>query len=127
MELKVYYEDTDAGGVVYYANYLRYFERARTEYLQERGISLLDYHSQGILFPVVRLEIDYKSPARYGELLEIGTRMTHLSRASFTLEHTIKSKSDQRVIVWGITRIACLNKSGRPVKLPAELKSTIIS
>ncbi|MDI6792059.1 MAG: hotdog domain-containing protein [bacterium] len=98
--------------------------------LQEiRELSLLealsDYHSQGTLFPVVRVEIDYKSPAGYGEILEIETKLTNLSRASFTLEHTVKSKSDPRLIVQGITRIACLNKSGRPIRLPPELKAMV--
>jgi acyl-CoA thioester hydrolase len=59
MEIRIYYEDTDAGGVVYYANYLRYLEQGRTEYLRERGLSVRELHDQGYLIPVIHLEMDY--------------------------------------------------------------------
>ena len=71
LEVKMYYEDTDCGGVVYHANYLRYFERARTEFFAERGILIRDFMEQGIIFVVVRAEVDFESPARYGDILSI--------------------------------------------------------
>ena len=64
MEVRIYYEDTDAGGVVYHANYLRYMERARTEFLRERGMSVQEMHDRGIIFPVVAMDISYRAPAR---------------------------------------------------------------
>ncbi len=66
MEIRIYYEDTDCGGVVYYANYLKYFERARTDYLEQRGLSVAQLMKEGTVFMVVHAEINYKSPARYG-------------------------------------------------------------
>jgi acyl-CoA thioester hydrolase len=71
MEIKVYYEDTDCGGVVYYANYLKYFERARTEYLETRGCSIADWMQRGVVFVVVHAEAHYYSAGRYGETLTI--------------------------------------------------------
>src|SRR5512138_3748159 len=85
MEFRIYYEDTDAGGVVYHANYLGYFERARTEFFRERGVSVRDLHDQGSIFPVIRLEIDYKAPARLDDLVRIETEVLEVGRISFTL------------------------------------------
>ena len=68
-KVKIYYEDTDAGGVVYYANYLHYMERARTEFLLEKGIDVSEYHNRGYLFAVVHVDISYKKPARHGEII----------------------------------------------------------
>jgi tol-pal system-associated acyl-CoA thioesterase len=82
MDVKIYYEDTDCGGVVYYANYLRYMERARTEYLASRGYSVKTLMDQGTIFMVFRVEIDYKAPARYGDTIEIETWVTDVTRAT---------------------------------------------
>ena len=73
--MKVYYEDTDAGGVVYYANYLRFMERARTEYLAELGVSVSELHDQGRLLVVTHVDISYRHPARLGENLEVTTEV----------------------------------------------------
>ena len=84
-ELRMYYEDTDAGGVVYYANYLRYLERGRTEYLRERGFSVRGLQGKGYLIPVMRLEIDYLSPAVLDDLIRVDTTVLEISGATFTL------------------------------------------
>ena len=76
MEVRVYYEDTDCGGVVYYANYLRYIERARTEYLREREVDLVTLMEGGIIFVVRSVQVGYKSSARYNDLLSIDTELT---------------------------------------------------
>jgi acyl-CoA thioester hydrolase len=81
MEIKIYYEDTDCGGVVYYANYLKYFERARTHYLEERGLSVAGLMKEGTVFVVVHAEVDYRSPARYGDWLVIETVVSENGRA----------------------------------------------
>ena len=73
MNVKIYYEDTDCGGVVYYANYLKYFERARTEYLLSHGISVAELQQQGIYFLVTHAEVFYRSAAHYGETLHVDT------------------------------------------------------
>ena len=73
MDIRIYYEDTDCGGGVYYGNYLKYFERARTQYLEERGLSVAGLMKEGTVFVVVHAEVDYRSPARYGDRLIIET------------------------------------------------------
>ena len=101
MEVKIYYEDTDCGGVVYYANYLKYFERARTDYLERRGLSVPQLAAEGTIFMVIRAELDYKSPARLGETLAIETTFSENGKASFLFSHVIREKLSGRVIVEG--------------------------
>ncbi|MDH4099593.1 MAG: YbgC/FadM family acyl-CoA thioesterase [Nitrospirota bacterium] len=124
MEIRIYYEDTDCGGVVYYANYLRYFERARTEYLRERGVSVSDYMEQGTLFVVAHAELDYLSPGRYNEVLVISTTLT-LGRASLEFAHEICEKTTGRPVVKGKAVLVCVNNAGRPVKLPPEMRESL--
>ncbi len=125
MQLKVYYEDTDAGGVVYYANYLKYFERARTEYLLNLGIDILYYIRKNILFTVVKVMVDYKSPARYGDLLEVGTELITLSKASFELRNIVKNAKNGNLLVCGVVEMACLNEKGKPGRLPEEFAAKL--
>lgn len=121
MEIRVYYEDTDCGGVVYYANYLKYFERARTEFLRDRGQPLTDYMKKGIEFIVVRAEVDYRFPARYNDVLDITTTVSEIARASFIMEYTVLRKEDGKLLASGMTRLACINKNGKPVRIPDGL------
>ena len=122
MEFRIYYKDTDAGGVVYYANHLRFFEMARTEYMRDLGISIEDYINNGTLFMVVHAELDYKSPARYGDVLSITTQVAELKRASFTFQHQIKNQATKRLIATGNTRLCCVNEQGKVQLLPSELR-----
>lgn len=124
MEIRIYYEDTDCGGVVYYANYLRYFERARTEYLRERGVSVAEYMEQGILFVVAHAELDYLSPGRYNEVLMISTRLM-MGRASLEFSHEVSEKTTGRPVVKGKAVLACVNGAGRPVKVPTEIRELL--
>ena len=121
LEVKIYYEDTDCGGVVYHANYLRYFERGRTEYLAERGYSIRDYMKQGIHFVVVRAEVIYESPAKYGDILIINSEIEKMKRASLEFKQTVRRKDEGGILVQGKIRVACLNNEGRPTKLPVAL------
>lgn len=77
-KIKVYYEDTDAGGVVYYGNYLRYMERARTEFLMDSGINVAEFHDAGYFFVVTHVDIKYKRPAKLGDIIEVTTEITEL-------------------------------------------------
>ena len=117
MDVRIYYEDTDCGGVVYYANYLKYFERARTHYLEERGMSIAGLMDQGTVFMVVHVEVDYRSPARYGDTLVIDTVVSDLNAASFTFAHVIRDKSSGRVIVEGSARLAATDGNGKVKRL----------
>jgi acyl-CoA thioester hydrolase len=117
IEVKIYYEDTDCGGVVYYANFLRYFERARTEYLESRGYSVATLMANGTVFVVVHAELDYQSPARYGETLVIETVISDVSRASFTFSHVVREQKSGRIIVEGAARLAVTDGTGKIKRL----------
>jgi acyl-CoA thioester hydrolase len=120
MDVKIYYEDTDCGGVVYYANYLRYMERARTEYLAEKGHSVKKLMDEGTIFMVLRVEIDYKSPARYGDTIELETWVRDVTRATMVFEHIMREKASQRIIVECRAKVVFVDPNGRPKRLPAE-------
>jgi acyl-CoA thioester hydrolase len=120
MDVKIYYEDTDCGGVVYYANYLRYMERARTEYLAARGYSVKTLMDQGTIFMVFRVEIDYKAPARYGDTIEIETWVSDVTRATMIFEHVMREKTSRRVFVECRAKVVAVDATGRPKRLPEE-------
>jgi acyl-CoA thioester hydrolase len=120
MQIRVYYEDTDCGGVVYYANFLRYFERARTEYLRERDIEVATYAVAGLLFMVSHAEVSYRSPARYNDVLDIETDVVDITRTTLTFAHDIRRVADDRLIVEGAARLVCVDERGKPRRLPEE-------
>ena len=117
MDIRIYYEDTDCGGMVYYANYLKYFERARTQYLEERGLSVAGLMKEGTVFVVVHAEVDYRSPARYGDRLIIETVVSDMTAASFTFSHVIREQESRRVVVEGLARLAAVNRNGKVKRL----------
>ncbi|MBI3609290.1 MAG: YbgC/FadM family acyl-CoA thioesterase [Nitrospirae bacterium] len=119
MTVRIYYEDTDCGGVVYYANYLRYFERARTEYLRACGIELKPWMEKGLYFVVARVEIDYKAPAHYSDLLEIETAVTGRSKASITFSHSVRDQNG-RLNADSMVILVCVS-GGRPRRIPDEI------
>lgn len=125
LPIRVYYEDTDCGGVVYYANYLKYFERGRTEFLRERGISLTECHDKGIIFVVTKAEMEYLSPGRYNDLLLLNTQLTDISKVTFTFRHTVKKEGSERELVRGTVSLASVNRDGRPVRLPEDIKQAL--
>lgn len=127
MEIKIYYEDTDCGGVVYYANYLKYFERARTEYLELRGYSVAALMKQGIVFVVVHAEADYSSPARYGETLIVETNVGDVTRAALTFSHVVREKVSGRVVVNGSARLAATDGNGKVTRLDQAMVSALQS
>ena len=120
MDVKIYYEDTDCGGVVYYANYLRYMERARTEYLASRGYSVKILMDQGTIFMVFRVEIDYKAPARYGDTIEIETWVSNVTRATMIFEHVMREKMSRRILVECRAKIVAVDENARPKRLSEE-------
>jgi len=125
MEIKIYYEDTDCGNVVYYANYLKFFERARTEYMNNHGIDLKKYHEKGIFFVVASVKVDYRSPARYGETIVDETWISEKSRASFTFKYKLMEKESRRLLVEGETRIVTVDREMKPQRLDEELISNL--
>ena len=125
MDIRIYYEDTDCGGVVYYANYLKYFERARTEYLEERGMSVAGLMKEGTVFVVVHAEVDYRSPARYGDWLVIETVVSDRTAASFTFSHVIRERESRRVIVEGLARLAATDGNGKVKRIDKAIVAVI--
>jgi len=109
--VRVYYEDTDSGGVVYYANYLKYMERARTEFLRARGFEqdqLIE--KQNIIFAVRSVQCDYKSPARFNDELIVTAEIIELKKASMLFEQKIvRSQQPNQILCQGKIRIACLH------------------
>jgi acyl-CoA thioester hydrolase len=122
--VRIYYEDTDAAGIVYYANYLKFAERARSEWLREiGGDEAKAMKASGLLFVVRRCEIDYLQPARLDELLEVATRVVGFAGATLDLEQTVR-RGDADLVVLKVT-LACLNSTGRPARLPAALRAAL--
>lgn len=115
-KIKVYYEDTDAGGVVYYGNYLRYLERARTEFFLEKGIDVAEFHYSGYFFPVTHVDIYYRKPARLGDIIEVTTEIEELRNATITVKNQI-FRNDTLLVEAHVT-LACIDKEGRPKRLP---------
>jgi acyl-CoA thioester hydrolase len=127
MLIRIYYEDTDCGGMVYYANYLKYFERARTQYLEARGLSVAWLMKEGTVFVVVHAEVDYRSPAHYGDRLSIETVVSDISAASFTFSHVIRERESQRVVVEGSARLATTDGNGKVKRLDKALVTVLRS
>lgn len=119
--IRVYYEDTDAGGVVYHSNYLNFFERARTEMLRAVGYEQDELVvNEGIIFAVRSAQVDYLNPARFNELLHVSSEVTVAKKVSFTFEQVI-TRGDE-VLCKSIIRIACLDAvSMRPKVIPENL------
>ena len=125
--LRVIYGDTDQMGVVYYANYFRYFEFARSEYFRSRGGSYRDLEREGSLLPVVEAHCDYKASARYDDLLVIRTRVSTLKRASLTFSYELfREGSFERPLCTGHTVHACIGRDGKPMRLPDTLVQLLL-
>jgi len=121
---RVYYEDTDAAGIVYYANYLKYAERARTEFLRTRGVGNRALReSAGVVFAVRRVAVEYLSPARLDDLLEVRSRITGVHGASIDAEQDVLR--DGREIVKLTLTLACVAESGRPARVPAAVVAAL--
>lgn len=122
MKIRVYYEDTDAGGVVYYGNYLRYFERGRTELFREKGLDLGEWEKTGFVFTVSGVEAFYRYPARYNDLIDMETRLIDASHASLTFSHTIRN-AEGRLLVEGTVKAVCVSiKTFKPTGMPPEVR-----
>lgn len=125
MTIRVYYEDTDAAGVVYHSNYLNYMERARTEYLREQGISVAEMAADGAVFPVVRMEIDFKAPARHDDLLDVSTVPLRVGGSSFMLRQQVLRASDQQLLVQADVTLACVSPALKARRIPTELRELL--
>ncbi len=123
MEKKIYYHDTDCGGVVYYANYLKYCEEARTEFMLNRKVNIQELFEKNILFVVKNTTINYKKPARYGDNITIDTCLKEVRNASLYFIHTIKK--DDELLVENHTKLACIDKAFRPLSIPEGIAARL--
>ena len=118
---RVIYGDTDQMGVVYYANYLRWFERGRGELLRASGIPYVAIERRGMHFPVAELSCRYFKPARYDDLIIIETRITSVSRASLTFAYRIMREAEGALLASGSTKHACVDGQGRVMRIQRDL------
>lgn len=128
--VRVYYEDTDAGGVVYYANYLKFMERARSEWLRALGVEQDALAArEGVLFVVHRANVEFRAPARFNDLLRVESRISHLGRVRITFEQRIFADSNPTSLLCaGDIEVASVKaESFRPVAIPRTVISELSS
>ena len=122
---RVRYGETDRMGVVYHANYLVYFEIGRTELVRSLGRPYSDIEEEGLLLAVVEASVRYRRPARYDEVVRIGTRVTRVSAARIAFAYELRSEDGERLLAEATTELASVDGNGRPTKLPAALRESL--
>lgn len=125
MDVRIYYEDTDAAGVVYHANYLKYFERARTEFFRDRGLSVTELAADGFVFPVVRVEMDFRAPALHDDLLSIRTFPEQMKGSSFVVRQQAVRKADGKLLVEALITLACVGPGLKARRIPAAARELL--
>ena len=130
LPVRVYYEDTDAGGVVYHANYLKFMERARTEWLRARGLEQDRIATEfGVLFAVRAMQIDFLTPARFNQALQVSAQVNKFAPASIVFEQQVRlADSDaEKPLCQAFVKVACLSVDGlRPKAIPKAIKMEIM-
>ncbi len=123
IEKRIYYHDTDCGGVVYYANYLKYLEEARTEYLLSKGFDLQKLSNKGIWFAVAKVEIEYKSPARYQDTIKILTTIEKIKYSA--MQFFQKILKNNTIISEARTVLICVSNDFKPIAIPEEIRQSL--
>jgi acyl-CoA thioester hydrolase len=120
--IRVYYENTDAGGVVYHSDYLKFFERARTEWLRSLGFEQPELRAQyGVIFVVRKIQIEYLQPARFNDLLEVKSKLVELGRSRFVFEQTLLRGKE--ALNRATVEVVCVTEGiFKPVALPARIR-----
>ena len=118
--LRVYYEDTDLAGIVYYANYLKFIERARSEWVRGLGVDQVAMKADGIVFAVRRVEADYIAPAHYDDVLVVDTSVDKLTGARLVVRQVVR-RADQ-VLFDALVTIVAIGAAGKPARLPAAIR-----
>jgi acyl-CoA thioester hydrolase len=125
LKIRIYYEDTDCGGVVYYANYLKYCERARTEFLEAKGASLKKLMDEGVFFVVAEASLKYLSPGRYGDILAIDTAVRRAGPASITFGHDIRRDATGELLVEATVKLCCVNMEMKPLRMRQDITDAV--
>lgn len=122
--LRVHYEDTDMGGIVYHANFLKFIERARSVWVRDLGIDQNDMRArEGLIFAVRRVEADFLGPARFDDALEVETRLQSVSGARLVMEQSVRRGPD--LLFQALVTVVCLTDSGQPTRLPAIIRQKL--
>lgn len=125
MEKRIYYHDTDAGGVVYYGRYLAFLEESRTELLDATGLTVKELNDRGYLFAVRKCTITYKAPARYGDVIICAAKVIKMTAAQLIFEQTIHHKETNQLLVEAEVALACLSIEFKPKELPEDLRAKL--
>lgn len=125
MTKQIYYHDTDAGGVVYYANYLKYLEEARTEFFEQHGLGITPFLARGLIYAVRSCNIKYKAPARYGDTVTADAKLVRLSAAQIFFSQTVLNQATGKVLVEAEVVLVCLDRDFKPQPIPADIKEKI--
>ena len=124
LSLRVYYEDTDLAGIVYYANYLKFIERGRTEYVREIGVDQTRLKDEtGIVFAVRRVEADYIAPAKFDDVLDVVTTIESASGVRLVMRQVVERGGE--VLFEALVTLVALSKTGAPARLPAEIRQAL--
>lgn len=126
MERQIFYHDTDSGGVVYYANYLKYLEEARTEFLQSKGLSVKELQNQGFLYAVRKCNIQYKKPARYGDIITTDASLIKITAAQMVFLQTVTNKKTGDILVEAEVSLVSLTTDFKPTAIPDSIKEKLI-
>ncbi|SFA89419.1 acyl-CoA thioester hydrolase [Poseidonocella pacifica] len=121
--VRVYYEDTDMAGIVYYANYLRFIERARSDWVRHLGIDQNALREDGFVFAVRRVEADYLRPARFDDELTVRTTLKAVTPARLVMHQEVLR--DGEALFQAEVTVVCLGPEGQPVRLPAEIRRSL--
>ncbi|MBF0195636.1 MAG: tol-pal system-associated acyl-CoA thioesterase [Magnetococcales bacterium] len=124
--VQVYYEDTDAGGVVYHSKYLNFMERARTEWLRANGFGQKQLSDdKGLVFAVTAMDVKFLAPAHLDDKLFVSVKLVKVGRASLNLEQEIIRESDNRVLIRATAKVAMLNDQFKPTRIPTSLLTVL--
>ncbi|MFY0661577.1 MAG: tol-pal system-associated acyl-CoA thioesterase [Shimia sp.] len=123
LPIRVYYEDTDMAGIVYYANYLKFIERGRSEWVREIGMDQHEMKAEGIVFAVRRVECDYLGSAVLDDLLTVETEVANVTAARLVMEQRVKR--GEEVLFHAMVTVVCMNEQGQPVRLPANIRQMV--
>ena len=127
VQVRVIYADVDRMNVVHHANYLRYFETARTEFIRRRGGSYAAIEEAGIIMPLVDVQIRYRAPARYDDLLEIHVSVAEVRAVAATFAYEVRRVGELLVLVTASTTLATCTVAGRPTRMPASVRELLFA
>ena len=121
--VRIFYEDTDMAGIVYYANYLKYIERARSDIVEQLGVDQRAMREEDVVFVITRVEADYLSAARFGDRLEV--RTTHYAKGAVRWMFDQDVLRGDEVLFRAKVTAVCMTTAGKPIRLPAKLRSVL--